>query len=398
LALKLGKSYRDASLKATRMLASIYESTNKPDSALKYLLKSMELKDSLFNRQNTIAIQKLEYSERQKQIDLEASKKAYESRLKIWGLLAGSTILLAISLFLWRNNQHRQKAYALLQEQKQETDRQKQKVEQSLIDLRATQSQLIQSEKMASLGEMTAGIAHEIQNPLNFVNNFAEINRELIVEVRIQQSKIKKGEGEESVENELLNDIEQNLEKISQHGKRAEDIVKSMLQHSRTSSGQKEPTDINALADEYLRLAYHGLRGKDTAFNVTLETAFDPAIKKVDVIPQDIGRVLLNLYNNAFYAVSEKKKLAAGDFEPKVIVSTKNKGDSLEIRVKDNGQGIPEKMKGKIFQPFFTTKPAGKGTGLGLSLSHDIIKAHNGELSVESREGEGTTMIVIIPA
>jgi signal transduction histidine kinase len=266
-----------------------------------------------------------------------------------------------------------------------------------MTELKSTQSQLIQSEKMASLGELTAGIAHEIQNPLNFVNNFSELSSELIVEIDEERAKNPESRDENLV-SEVLSDIKQNLQKINHHGKRAADIVKGMLQHSRTNSGQKEPTDINALADEYLRLAYHGLRAKDKSFNADFKTDFDPALPKINVIPQDIGRVLLNLINNAFYAVSEKPRLQATSYKPQVIVSTKKVNTKIEIRVTDNGSGIPSSIKDKIFQPFFTTKPTGQGTGLGLSLSYDIVKAHGGELKVETKEGEGTEFIIQLPA
>ncbi|HLY69799.1 MAG TPA: ATP-binding protein, partial [Puia sp.] len=263
---------------------------------------------------------------------------------------------------------------------------------QSLTHLKQTQTQLIQSEKMASLGELTAGIAHEIQNPLNFVNNFSEVNRELIQELK---NEILLDNKQEALS--ITNDIDNNEEKIYQHGKRADAIVKGMLQHTRSSSGQKEPTDINALADEYLRLSYHGLRAKDNSFNALMKTDYDPAIGLVNMIPQDIGRVLLNLYNNAFYAVSEKRKQLPEGYEPTVSVTTKKNGDKVEIRVKDNGNGIPQKVIDKIFQPFFTTKPTGQGTGLGLSLSYDIIKAHGGEIKVETKEGEGSNFIIELP-
>jgi signal transduction histidine kinase/ligand-binding sensor domain-containing protein len=263
---------------------------------------------------------------------------------------------------------------------------------QSMEDLKATQAQLVQSEKMASLGELTAGIAHEIQNPLNFVNNFSEVNRELIDEASTAN--------EASNQNEvkaLLSALKANEEKISHHGKRADSIVKGMLQHSRASIGQKEQTDINALADEYFRLSYHGLRAKDKLFNSTMQTDFDPTIGRINIIPQDIGRVLMNLYNNAFYTVTVKKKQQPVGYEPNVSVSTRRIGDRAEIRVKDNGAGVSQKVIDKIFQPFFTTKPAGQGTGLGLSLSYDIIKAHGGELKVDSREGDGAEFIVQLP-
>jgi two-component system, NtrC family, sensor kinase len=262
----------------------------------------------------------------------------------------------------------------------------------SLEELKSTQSQLIQSEKMASLGELTAGIAHEIQNPLNFVNNFSEVNKELINEMK---EEIKKANLEEITY--IANNIGENEEKICHHGKRADAIVKGMLQHSRASIGKKEPNDINALADEYLRLSYYGLREKDKSFNATIQFDFDPTIEEINIIPQDIGRVLLNLYSNAFYTISEKKRQLPDGYEPTLSVSTKNINGKVEIRVRDNGNGIPQKVVDKIFQPFFTTKPTGQGTGLGLSLSYDIIKAHGGEIKVETKEGEGTEFVILIP-
>ena len=258
--------------------------------------------------------------------------------------------------------------------------------------LKSAQTQLIQSEKMASLGELTAGIAHEIQNPLNFVNNFSDMNREMIEEM---QAELKAGNTEEAIA--ISNDLKANEEKISHHGKRADAIVKGMLQHSRSSSGTKEPTDINALADEYLRLSYHGLRAKDKAFNSNFKTDLDASIKKINVVPQDIGRVLLNLFNNAFYAVKEKKQHDLNGYEPSVLLSTKSVDHTVVITVKDNANGIPADAISKIFQPFFTTKPTGQGTGLGLSLSYDIVKTHGGEISVKTVEGEGTTFIIELP-
>jgi signal transduction histidine kinase len=251
---------------------------------------------------------------------------------------------------------------------------------------------------MASLGELTAGIAHEIQNPLNFVNNFSEVSNELIDEMKSEMAT-----GNLQQATQIADDVKQNLEKIIHHGKRADAIVKGMLQHSRTSSGQKELTDINALADEYLRLSYHGLRAKDKSFNATIKTDFDQSLEKINIIPQEIGRVILNLITNSFYTVTEKRKQAGDGYEPVVTVSTKRLGSSsgnggkVEIKVKDNGNGIPHKVLDKIFQPFFTTKPTGQGTGLGLSLSYDIIKAHGGELSVETKEGEGSEFIIQLP-
>jgi len=263
---------------------------------------------------------------------------------------------------------------------------------QSLNNLKATQSQLIQSEKMASLGELTAGIAHEIQNPLNFVNNFSEVNIELINEM---ETEMKNGDEEEVIA--ILEDIKQNLEKISHHGKRADGIVKGMLQHSRASNDVKEPTDINNLADEYLRLAYHGLRAKDKTFNSELIVNFSGDLPLVNSVPQDIGRVVLNLFTNAFYAVHQKQKTAEKAYQPTVTLSTESDKTHVIIRVKDNGNGIPANVKDKIMQPFFTTKPTGEGTGLGLSMSYEIVKAHNGSIEVESVVGEYTEFIVKIP-
>jgi signal transduction histidine kinase len=258
----------------------------------------------------------------------------------------------------------------------------------SLDELKSTQEQLIQREKMASLGELTAGIAHEIQNPLNFVNNFSEVSSELVEELRVGPF-LRLSEGDRKEAGDILEDLGQNIFRIHHHGQRADAIVKNMLLHSRANTGQKEPTDINALADEYLRLAYYGLRAKDKGFNANLVTEFDISIGKVEVVPQDLGRVLLNLFHNAFYATQEKKSQLNGQYQPEVKVTTNRLDGRIEIKVRDNGTGIPENVKGKIFQPFFTTKPTGQGTGLGLSLSYDIItKGHGGELSVASEQGE----------
>jgi len=269
----------------------------------------------------------------------------------------------------------------------------KTQTEVALSRLKATQNQLIQSEKMASLGELTAGIAHEIQNPLNFVNNFSEVSNELLEEMRTELENGDLGDAKM-----IANDVKQNLEKIIHHGKRADAIVKGMLQHSRASTGQLEKTDINALADEYLRLAYHGLRAKDKSFNAAFRTELDPEVPEINLMPQEFGRVLVNLINNAFYTVTQKKKENIPGYEPTVTVSTRKLEDSIELRVRDNGNGIPERVLDKIFQPFFTTKPAGQGTGLGLSLAYDIItKGHGGELKVETKEGEGTEFIICLP-
>ncbi|MCH6235783.1 ATP-binding protein [Cognataquiflexum rubidum] len=305
--------------------------------------------------------------------------------------------------FLSEKNQRQAEEKRKLLESQNETLEQKvaertAALNQSLEDLKSTQAQLIQSEKMASLGELTAGIAHEIQNPLNFVNNFSEVSSELLDEMN---QELDKGDIDEA--KFIANDIKQNLEKINHHGKRADAIVKGMLEHSRTSSGEKVPTDINALADEYLRLSYHGMRAKDKSFNADFVTDFDPNLPKINVVPQEIGRVLLNIINNAFQAFTNSEFFPDSyrdhnsELKPLVKVSTMKNGDNLEIRVSDNGPGIPDAIKDKIFQPFFTTKPTGQGTGLGLSLSYDIVKAHGGEIKVESEEGKGTSFIILLP-
>jgi len=369
-------------ISAAELLANVYYAMKRADSAYKYLSFSILLKDSIFTSERLAKVQNLGFQESlQKQQQEQAKKEAvqqYKSKIKIYSLVAGLAGLLIFIFILYRNNRQRQVA--------------NKKVEKAYIDLKSTQAQLIQSEKMASLGELTAGIAHEIQNPLNFVNNFSDVNTELVDEAKLEMDK-----GNVAEVKAILNDIKDNEQKINHHGKRADAIVKGMLQHSRSSSGQKEPTDINALADEYLRLAYHGLRAKDKSFNATMKTDFDENVGTVNIIPQDIGRVILNLINNAFYAVDEKMKLHQNGYEPIVSVSTKKNNGKVEIKVSDNGNGIPQKVIDKIFQPFFTTKPTGQGTGLGLSLSYDIVKSHGGELQVETKEGEGSEFIIQLP-
>lgn len=289
----------------------------------------------------------------------------------------------------------------IIEQAKNEMDRQKKLIEEQnaelnklLANLKETQAQLIQSEKMASLGELTAGIAHEIQNPLNFVNNFSEVSVELIDEL---SENLKAGYTEEVFA--LTSELVGNMNKITHHGKRAESIVKNMLQHSRRNNGQKELTDVNALVDEFLRLSYHGLRAKDKSFNALMETDFDPAIGQLALLPQDIGRVLLNLFNNAFYSVQQKKSLKGAGFEPTVYVATKKSAEGVQIIVRDNGMGIPKKVFDKIYQPFFTTKPTGEGTGLGLSMSYDIItKGHGGTLNAKTQEGKFAEFNILLPS
>jgi len=327
----------------------------------------------------------------------EMIRKAISDADKQWAI---------IDFKLDRTEKVKRTTAILLEETIEELEQKRKSIEEtntaltkSLEELKAAQQQLIQSEKMASLGELTAGIAHEIQNPLNFVNNFSEVSTELVDEMN---DEIEKGNLEDA--KQIAQDLRQNLEKINHHGKRAGEIVKGMLQHSRSSSGVKELTDINALCDEYLRLSYHGLRAKDKSFNATIKTDFDNSIGKINIIPQDIGRVVLNLLTNAFYAVDEKKKLNIPAYEPTVTISTncsplpwRGVGGEVQITVSDNGNGIPQKILDKIFQPFFTTKPTGQGTGLGLSLSYDIVKAHGGELKVDTKEGEGSVFIIQLP-
>ena len=388
LALRKLISYPLGTLNTYSILADIYKRQGKLDSTVKYFEQTISLRDTLFSQQKEREVQNLSFNVLLRKQEEADKEQQLQNKIKLYSLLIPLVALLIIAFILFRSNRHKQKAYALLQKQKKETDVQKSKVEQTLNELKSAQSQLIQSEKMASLGELTAGIAHEIQNPLNFVNNFSEVNRELISEL---VEEVDKGNTEEV--KAIANDIKDNEEKINHHGKRADAIVKGMMQHSQASFGQKEPTDINKLADEYLRLSYQGLRAKDKSFNATIKTDFDESIGLINIIPQDIGRVLLNLYNNAFYAVAEKKKQNGDSFEPVVSLTTKKIGDKVEISVKDNGNGIPKKIVDKIFQPFFTTKPTGQGTGLGLSLSYDIIKAHGGEIKVETREGVGLSAI-----
>jgi signal transduction histidine kinase len=365
----------DLLLRTYHALAEFYRSSYKNDSTVKYQALIINITDSLFNSKQGQQFQNIDFNEQQRQQELERQQQQLKNKIIMYSLLAGLLVFLVIALMLYRNNLHKQNA--------------KLKIEKAYAELKATQAQLIQSEKMASLGELTAGIAHEIQNPLNFVNNFSEVNGELIEEIN--------NESDITEIKAIANDIKQNNEKISFHGKRADAIVKGMLQHSRASISKKEPVDINALADEYLRLSYHGLRAKDKDFNATLQTDFDESIGKINVVPQDIGRVLLNLYNNAFYSVIEKKKQSGDKYEALVSVSTKKENNTITITVRDNGIGIPQKVIDKIFQPFFTTKPTGQGTGLGLSLSYDIIKAHGGEIRLEGKEGEGAEFIVKLP-
>jgi two-component system, NtrC family, sensor kinase len=376
-------------LDASKQLASLYGQKGITDSTVKYLKSTSVLNDSLFSIQKTREAQSFAFNEQfhqqELQQTLEQSHLKYRSRLNIYFLSSGLLILLLVAAALWRRNIYKRNSISLLEKQKEE-------IQNTLTQLKSTQSRLIQSEKMASLGELTAGIAHEIQNPLNFVNNFSELNKELLTEMN---EEIAKGNFNEV--RGIAKDVIDNQEKINFHGKRADAIVKGMLQHSRTSSGQKELTDINRLADEYLRLAYHGMHARDKSFNAKIETKFDNTVGRVNIVPEDIGRAILNLIHNSFYAVNEKAKQNIAGYEPTVSVTTRKVNYKMELRVADNGNGIPEKLREKIFQPFFTTKPTGQGTGLGLSLAYDIVKAHGGEIKVESKEGEGSEFSIEIP-
>jgi signal transduction histidine kinase len=380
-----GTSSRLHILKASDLLATLYSRKHQTDSVLFYLGTVLAMKDSLYGPDKYHKLQVLLLDEQQHQNEIRQSEENFRNRVKYIVLITALALFLLIGFILLRANRLKQKANTQLHYQKK-------KIEQTLSELKSTQAQLIQSEKMASLGELTAGIAHEIQNPLNFVNNFSEVNTELINEL---EQEADKGNLEEV--KSLAKDIRENEEKITHHGKRADGIVKGMLQHARLGTGAKELTDINTLTEEYLRLALHGFRAREKSFNAAITTDFDKSIAPIKIVPQDIGRVLLNLLNNAFYAVSEKKKNETG-YEPVISVKTKRTNNKIEIFVKDNGNGIPQKCMDKIFQPFFTTKPAGQGTGLGLSLSYDIIKAHAGEISVHTKEGGFTEFKVELPA
>ena len=372
------------SIKPAKMLTDIFENRS-ADSTVKYLKIYRAANDSIFNSRATQQLQMMTFEEDQRQAELAIAKREYRNKIRTYFLLGALGLFSIAAIILMRNNKQKQKANAMLIQQKEE-------LQSTVHQLKNTQAQLIQSEKMASLGELTAGIAHEIQNPLNFVNNFADVNSELIAEMKHELDSGKIDDAKV-----IANNIDENEQKIIFHGKRADAIVKGMLMHSRTNSGTKEPTDINVLVDEYLRLAYHGLRAKDKSFNTTIKTELDESIGLINVIPQEMGRVILNLITNAFYAVDEKKKHSENGYEPMITITTNKLADKINLLVKDNGNGIPLSALDKIFHPFFTTKPAGQGTGLGLSLSYDIVKAHGGELKVNTKEGEGTEFIIQLP-
>jgi signal transduction histidine kinase len=371
------------------ILAQAYAGLKNYDSAYQNLQRAYSLKDSLekLSAKDEVSLMEMEkqedllaasFEEETKVQAAEQDRIRFKNRVRLYSLVAGLAVLLLLVFILWRNSKRKHLD--------------KLKIQKAYDELKTTQQQLVQSEKMASLGELTAGVAHEIQNPLNFVNNFSELNTELISELEEEATK---GNLEEV--RSIVKDIKANEEKINHHGKRADAIVKGMLQHSRSSSATKEPVDLNALVDEYTRLTYHGIRAKDKTFNVRIDSSFDNTTGKIDMIPQDIGRVILNLLTNAFYAVGERKKSGGEHYDPVVTINTSRKNGIVEVSVTDNGNGIPAAVVNKIFQPFFTTKPTGKGTGLGLSLSYDIVKAHGGKLTVQTEEGKGSSFTISLP-
>jgi len=394
---------------SSKLLATLYDAKDQ-NQAYYYFKLAAAAKDIMFDQEKVKAVQNLGFNEQIRLREFRNNKKEFENKQKI-GLLFGIIfVVLLLAAILHRNNQQKQRANALLQQQKDEIHHQRDKAEKALIELKNTQAQLIQNEKLASLGELTAGIAHEIQNPLNFVNNFSELSVELIEELK-QEREVSSEKRDEDLINELLADLSQNQEKINFHGKRASSIVKGMLEHSRANKGERAKVDLNQLADEYLRLSYHGMRAKDKdgstgRFNANYELIADNNLPLFDCVPQDIGRVLLNLINNAFYAVYQRSKTSlknlsdSESYQPKVTIRTiaiPQRG-GIEIRVEDNGIGISKENLEKIFLPFFTTKATGEGTGLGLSLSYDIVtQGYGGTLEVESTEGGGTTFIVRLP-
>jgi len=382
---------------AGKVLYAYYEEDHNLPQAYKYLKITTATKDNLFSQDKVKQLLSLDFDEKQRQADIEAAHTEAQNRLRTYILSGGLVVLLLLALISWRNSRQRQRANSLLKSQNAEIEKQKKSVETTLGELKTTQNQLVQSAKMASLGEMTAGIAHEIQNPLNFVNNFSEVNKDLLEELKAESTK-PKAERNEQLELELINDLINNELKINHHGKRADFIVKGMLEHSRTNTSERQATNINVLADEFLKLSYHGLRAKNKHFNADLVTHFDTSIPRMNIVQQDIGRVLINLFGNAFYAVNQKAKTAGKDYKPTVEVNTVQQNGSVLVSVKDNGTGIPDNIREKIMQPFFTTKPTGEGTGLGLSLSYDIVtKGHGGTIQVNSKEGEGSEFVIQLP-
>ncbi len=407
----------DLLLRCYTAFADYYKKAGKSDSTVVYQSLIINLNEDRLNSKQIQQFQNIDFDAKQKLLEAKAKDDQFRSKLQKYVLLAGMLLFIIATTFFWRNSIQRQKSNAILENKNLE-------IQNTLSQLKSTQAQLIQSEKMASLGELTAGIAHEIQNPLNFVNNFSELNNELINELK---KEIIVGNTNEIIT--IADDIASNCEKITHHGKRAESIVKGMLEHSRKSSGVKELTDINKLCDEFIRLSYRGLRAKDKDFNCDYILELDPNLPLVNVVSQDIGRVLLNIINNAFQACAEKARSLKSenmeDYKPMVTLKTNfliddkkvpvgtsassrlpaaslsgRQGEAgfCTISISDNGPGIPDSIKDKIFQPFFTTKPTGQGTGLGLSLAYDIIKAHGGKIQVNSDFDQGSTFIIQLPA
>ena len=384
-------------LDAAKLLYTFYDEDHNVPQGYKYFKIATAAKDSIYSQDKIKQLLSIDFDEKERQQELQTAQKEAqteaENRLRTYILSGGLGVLLLLALIFWRNSNQRKRANRLLQSQNVEIEKQKKNVEITLGELKTTQAQLVQSAKMASLGELTAGIAHEIQNPLNFVNNFSEVSAELVEEMDAELEK-----GDVAGAKAISADIKQNLEKIRHHGKRADFIVKGMLEHSRKSSGEKQPTNMNVLCEEFLKLSYHGLRAKDKSFNAEMVTHFDHALPKVNVSQQDMGRVMLNLFNNAFYAVNQKLKTAGAGYKPEVSVISTVERSSVVIKVKDNGIGIPDAIKDKIMQPFFTTKPTGEGTGLGLSLTYDmVVKGHGGNITVNSIAGEGSEFIISLP-
>jgi two-component system NtrC family sensor kinase len=386
-------------LDANKALSNDFAKKGNYAEAYKYYLQYSAYKDSLTLEATSRRMAALAYKQsllkkegqialltKDRQLRDQKSKRQLQLTLGLFGFIV---LLVTILVILGRNNQVRKQVNLKLNEQKEE-------LQHALSELKTTQEQLIQSEKMASLGELTAGIAHEIQNPLNFVNNFSEVSTELVRELKEDYQKT---DSPKEVDLELINDIEGNLQKITEHGRRASSIIKGMLEHSRSSSGQKVQTDLNALVEEYLKLSYHGLRAKDNTFQSKMVTELQSGLGEVLIVPQEIGRVLLNIFNNGFYAINQRKKAGISEYEPALSVKTIKENGHVKIVIRDNGKGIPESVKQKIFQPFFTTKPTGEGTGLGLSLSYDVItKGHGGTIKVDSEENQFTEFTITLPA
>jgi two-component system NtrC family sensor kinase len=393
--LSVQKSKRDA----TKALSNNFAKKGDYAEAYKYYLQYSAYKDSLTLAATSRKLAALAYKQallkkegqialltKDRQLREQGSKRQLQLTLGLFGFII---LLVTILVILGRNNQVRRQVNLKLNEQKEE-------LQHALSELKTTQEQLIQSEKMASLGELTAGIAHEIQNPLNFVNNFSEVSTELVRELKEDYQKT---DSPKEIDLELINDIEGNLQKITEHGRRASSIIKGMLEHSRSSSGQKVQTDLNALVEEYLKLSYHGLRAKDNTFQSKMVIELQSGLGEVLIVPQEIGRVLLNIFNNGFYAINQRKKAGINGYEPLLTVKTYKEDGQVKIVIRDNGNGISESVKQKIFQPFFTTKPTGEGTGLGLSLSYDVItKGHGGTIKVDSEENQFTEFTITLPA